>query len=501
MRLIVLWMLLSTTVMAGERRYALVIGANEGDAAEPPLLYAERDAVRVAEVLSDYGGVHPGDMVVLTNPDAARVRESLERIAARMGHEAAQNGTLFTFYYSGHADADELHLAGSRLPLAELKDAVEDTPADVRLVLLDACRAGAITRLKGAAPIAPFEISIDSGHAGTAIITASAFDEDAQESELLRGGIFTHHLIAGLQGAADGSGDLVVSLSEIYDYTSARTRMTTSRAPIVQHPSHRFDISGEGELALAWLSGVRRAGVLSLAEGGEYVLFSPKTSDVIFEFTVPDGGQMTVPAGDYLLRRRQPERVEQAEVTVSEGRTTVVSGGDLAPLPYGQTARRGVATAARPALGVLVGSSYGSSILQGTTSVPTAVGGVRLDRPELTAIGRARYGATGDQSMLDVDLAGFKLWDPDERVAIGAGARSGMIRLNDPQILNGGVWLWHFDVAPRIEFSPISRASIGLEGGAGAYLHRSEALGAVETGSLNAEVVFYLSADVSLFVF
>lgn len=505
MTLIYLWLLLSTAVMAAERRYALVIGANQGDAGEEPLRYAERDASRVSEVLTDYGGVHPGDLTLLTNPDAAMVAESLERISARMAREAADDETLFTFYYSGHADAEELHLAGTRLPLAELKDAVEAAPADVRLILLDACRAGAITRLKGAIPIAPFEISVDNSHSGMAIITASAFDEAAQESDQHKGGIFTHHLISGLQGAADDSGDHAVSLNEIYEYTSARTRMTTSRTPVVQHPSRNFDISGEGDLVLARLSGVRRAGVLTLEEGGEYVLFAPKDSDIIFEFTVSDGGQMTVPVGDYLLRRRQPDRIEQAPVSVRDGRTTTVSSGDLTALPYGQTARRGDSTLDRPAYGALVGTSYGSTVLHGIGNIPVFVGGVRMDRPELTVIGRARYGATSAQSMLDFDVAGFKLWDPTDRLALGAGARTGMVRLADENIVDGSVWLWHFDVAPRIEYAPISRASIGLEGGAGAYLHRAGALDSAtpdsSTAQFNAEVVFYISVDVSLFVF
>ena len=72
-----------------------------------------------------------------------------------------------------------------------------------------------LTRVKGGhgAPLrdsdrrAPFE-------QGLALLTSSAANEDAQESDALKGSFFTHHFVSALLGAADADGDGKVTLEE-----------------------------------------------------------------------------------------------------------------------------------------------------------------------------------------------------------------------------------------------------------------------------------------------
>ena len=179
---------------------------------------------------------------MLRRADRRRVLEALESLgrhiaADRAADPAAQ--TLLVVYYSGHADAEALHLGGSRLSFGELTDAVEAMPVDVRVLVVDACRSGGLTRVKGATPAEPFAISTEDRLAatGTAIITSSSAGEDAQESDDLGGGVFTHHWVAGLLGAADTSDDGAVTLTEAYRYAYAQTLRSTSLQPVVQHPT------------------------------------------------------------------------------------------------------------------------------------------------------------------------------------------------------------------------------------------------------------------------
>jgi hypothetical protein len=495
-----LWLLLSTAVLAAERRYALVIGADRGDVSDEVLRYAEQDAARFAGLLTDLAGVQPGDLILLRDPDAEQVRKNLDLIGHRMASEAGDDETMLFFYYSGHADAIDLHLAGTRLPLAELKAAVEDSPADVRLVLLDACRAGAITRLKGARPAEPFDIHIEDALDGMAILTSSSGNEDAQESEQLQGGIFTHHLVAGLQGAADTSGDHQVTLSEAYRYARARTIMTTSRAPVVQHPSYDYDIRGEGDLVLTRLQDTRRAGTLYLQQGGDYVLFDPRGSNVVIEFSVDDGGSIVVPGGEYLLRRRSPDRVDQGTIRVSEGSTTTVRGSDLDPLPTARLASRGDNQEDANRIGVVLTSGYGSSLFMGDAASASFGGGLRLDHQSLTTIARVRYSSGSEQALVDLDLAAFRLWAPTDRISLGAGGRVGAARLEGVEQV---AWIGHFDLVPRAELGLTQRTRLGLEAGAGAYLHRAGALEIepAPEANIGAEVVLYIALDISVFAF
>ena len=50
------------------------------------------------------------------------------------------------------------------------------------------------------------------------MITSSAAREAALESAEIEASFFSHHLISGLRGAADTSGDGLVTLAEAYQY-------------------------------------------------------------------------------------------------------------------------------------------------------------------------------------------------------------------------------------------------------------------------------------------
>ena len=92
-------------------RYAVVIGNNEGAADETSLRYAERDATRVHEVLRTLGWFHEENTVVLLGSNRETIQRVLISINARI--RSASRGAdqaVLLVYYSGHADADALHV-------------------------------------------------------------------------------------------------------------------------------------------------------------------------------------------------------------------------------------------------------------------------------------------------------------------------------------------------------------------------------------------------------
>lgn len=503
--------LLALSAHAEERRYALVVGNNRGDADEVALQYASRDASRVAEVLQQLGGVSAADVVLLHNPDASQLRQVFDRLDQRIAAERGPDDRSVLFiYYSGHADADALHMSGTRMPLAELKDRTEAASADARLLVIDACRAGAITRAKGATPIAPFEIDLgeeESTSEGFAIITAAAPGEDAQESDRLQGGVFTHHFISGLQGAADASGDHVVSLREAFEYSRSRTTVATSQAPIVQHPRFKWDMSGGEDLPLTRLDGARRTGQLVLGLGGEYIVFEPRATRIVAEFEVDRGGTLVLPEGRYVLRRRTPSRVYQADIRIDEGDVTRVEDSLLQQLPYGQTARRGGAAERHVALSVTGGAIGIGPLRDGMGRTLGGVGGLRLDTPYLTADLRGRYSLasgsndylTVDQRGLAIDAGAYRLWDV-ARLAGGAGLRVGAERLDQTFTTDGvapdrTTYALYASPIVRGEVALTPRVSLGVEGGLSAYIlpytDEQSSLTAVPYAAMDLSVVAF----------
>ncbi|HEX7479940.1 MAG TPA: caspase family protein, partial [Polyangiales bacterium] len=170
-----------SVAQAHVERFAVLVANDQGASDEAQLRYAESDASRMYDVLRDLGDFAPVNMVLLRNEHADTVRSTLiavnERIREAMSLPDTQ--VVLLVYYSGHADAESLHLGGTKLAIRELTQLVRGSAASFRLVVLDACRSGALTRLKGGHIVAPFALGEDAALAGdgVAFLTASSANE------------------------------------------------------------------------------------------------------------------------------------------------------------------------------------------------------------------------------------------------------------------------------------------------------------------------------------
>ncbi|MCP3142791.1 caspase family protein [Pyxidicoccus xibeiensis] len=323
----------ATEVGAGPRRFALVVGNNRGTAANVPLRYAERDALAVLGVLREVGGLRREDGLVVLGSDADAVRDALARFERYLRAQARQGDQLFV-YVSSHADAGELHLSGTRLPLHEVVRFLEAAPVSVALLVVDSCQSGEAARLKGLKPIPGVLVNLERQElSGRVIITASAADESAQESDALAGSVFTHHLVAALRGAADVSGDGRVTLAEAYTYSYARTVESSllSRAG-TQHPSFRFDLQGKGDLVLS--SPARATSLLTLAieEPGDWTVSTLSGEPVLGHVRKGAGATtLALPAGGYILTTRSEHTAMEARVQVPDAGRAELTRSQLRP--------------------------------------------------------------------------------------------------------------------------------------------------------------------------
>lgn len=312
-------LLSASLALAGTVRHALVVGANDGGGVLPPLKYAETDAERMASLLTELGEFDEELVTVLYQPTEAELRAALAHHAA-VAEE--WDDDLFTFYYSGHADAVGLRLGDERYHFEALKHDLRAIPSTVRLGVLDACRSGTITRLKGAQVAESILGADDAVAEGEAWLTASADDELAQESESLRGGFYTHYLMSGMRGAADLSGDGVVELYELHQYTYDRVVESTGRTGAgSQHPRLTSQLTTGTGVAL---TDVRRASaqlVLSTGDAGLVAVFRMPDRAELAEFTKTADREMVlaVPPGSYLVRRRFQESTYEARFGLADG--------------------------------------------------------------------------------------------------------------------------------------------------------------------------------------
>jgi hypothetical protein len=310
-------------------RFAVVVGANDASPGRERLRFAHDDARAVAEVLGRTGAFPPGQVRVLLDPEPDTLLKALEdglAAAARAGE-----GSLLVFYYSGHADGEALYPAGKPLLLSALRSRIERPRTTALVGIIDACRGGAWTRAKGVAREAPLEIAspLELATEGSALLSSSSGAESAHESEALSGSFFTHHLVAGLSGAADANGDGEVTLGEVFAYAKELTvRDSSLQAEAPQHPSFLLNLRGRTDLPLAHVGA--DAPLELRQDDGPLQLVQLSTGLLLAE--LPQGKRamrLAVAPGRYVIRTKGAEGIRAKEVEVGSGGGVVVDEASL----------------------------------------------------------------------------------------------------------------------------------------------------------------------------
>jgi hypothetical protein len=346
-------------------RVAILIANDRGGAGDQPLRYAESDAGRLGRVLTRLGGFAAEATILVRGRTAGEIRRAFAEARRQL---AAQPGQHLAFiYYSGHADGEALHIGDELLALAELKAMTMALPAAARVVVVDACQAGALTRVKGgnlgltfAAPAEP------TPPRGLAILASNSAGELAQESDEIGGAFFTHYLLAALAGAADADRDGRVSLAEAFDFSSQRTFAATIRtAAGPQHPTFRFDLTGERDIVLTRPAAQGTGfGRLVLDRPGWYFLRRGGDHSVT-EIVSQGRDELALEPGRYEIAKRLHDRLELADLDLNAGEDPIaLSAAPTRSIAYGRVVRKGAVRQ----------SAYGLAFIGGARSDVASVG-------------------------------------------------------------------------------------------------------------------------------
>lgn len=346
------------------RRFALVVGANDGGRERVTLRYAASDARSVASVLAQLGGVAPRDLMAIEEPKPADIGRAIDELSKKLTAARDSAGRLeVIFYYSGHSDENGLLLGQERYTYDELRRRLDALPAEVRLAIVDACASGALTRSKGGVSRPPFLVDASNQLKGHAFLTSASIDEAAQESERLKASVFTHALVSGLRGAADTSRDGRVTLAEAYQFafneTLARTASTRSGP---QRPAFDIQLVGTGEMVLTDVRIATSQLELDAALSGRVFVLNA-TGGLVVEVAKAAGAplQLGVEAGSYrVLVDDGKGGLGQTTLALAEKQTATVTSAQLLPAVKEALVARG--DEPRPHLPVDVAFAYPLSI-------------------------------------------------------------------------------------------------------------------------------------------
>ncbi|MFP4680710.1 MAG: caspase domain-containing protein [Chitinispirillaceae bacterium] len=288
--------ILCFTFSFGGTRHAVLVGCNKGGHDLENLRYAEKDAKRFGSVLRKTGDFPSGQVKVLLHPDREAFWKEMKRVSRKVKNESDRKNSHFLFYFSGHSDGESLLLGDEKVSLYRVKKFLDSCGAGVRIGIFDACHSGAVIAFKGGRSSGPLYFRQSEKVKGQVIIASAAAHQQAQESETLKGSIFTHHWLNGLNGSADYSGDRHITLHEAYQYAYRKTVETSAlTGGGLQHPSYNFNIHGEGDICLTNLSQSRIEGILfDRTSEGTFLILSSDYNDVFADFTKKSGQEFFI---------------------------------------------------------------------------------------------------------------------------------------------------------------------------------------------------------------
>lgn len=325
-----------------ERRVAVIIGNDRGLSDEVPLRYAGTDALKMQRALEDLGGFESSDIHTLIGSKA----DGLRSLLASLSRDSETPPSLLFFYYSGHGSGTHLHMDGTKLPVEELQRAIYQLKRRISVVLVDSCKSGVFTRAKGARPGPAYDIQMlqDPKTQGSIVITSSAEDEVSQESDKLEGSFFTHNWVRGLYGPADTNRDGLVSLEEAYQFAHYATiEQTIASRGGVQHPSYRFELSGQGNVVMSNLAKSTASVRVNPDRAGTYFVLDGAKQLVLTELVRTSDGFATLrlPPGNYRIRKREPHRFLVTDVEIAAGQNITLNDADMESVAYENRAKKG----------------------------------------------------------------------------------------------------------------------------------------------------------------
>lgn len=340
---------LGATAEAGPmRRFAVLLGNNQGGEQTEPLRYAEADAQKLQAVLQEIGGYDKADIVTLLGADAGRARLALDALEGQLRvARGAELTTSLLIYYSGHARLGALRLGDSQLAMAEVRQRLKDSAADIKIGIIDACESGAITRTKGGRRGPSFLFDGDDREAtrGLILISSSSDNEASQESDEIGGSFFTHYLTSGLRGDADDSKDRKVTLGEVYKYTYNRTvTVTASTRSGTQHPTYSYDLHGQGDIVLTDLSKGRTGLYFDAPLQGRFLVFDLGREHIAAEINKAEGQarRIALPPGQYAIKKRMSDHLRMTRFELVDRQMYAVNDAAMERVAFEDDYAKGV---------------------------------------------------------------------------------------------------------------------------------------------------------------
>jgi serine/threonine protein kinase len=263
---------------------AVLIGIGAYQHAEQvwPLRYAARDAEAMAGVLSDPEVCSFPARKVKLLTDQSASRDAVAHHLSKWLPEQARGAEIVVIYFAGHGmihrigqrdegyllpnDADPDDVVTRGVLMTDLARWIDVIDAGTVVVCLDCCHAAKILprgvssseSLGRDMRIRPTMLQELTGR-GRYLIASCDDDQVSLEAEAWGHGLFTYHLLDGLQGAGDRDGDGRIGVAELFEHVAEAVERDARAMGTIQKPwSCSIGAGGVYLAAPQWKGGERR---------------------------------------------------------------------------------------------------------------------------------------------------------------------------------------------------------------------------------------------------
>lgn len=232
------------------RRLALIVGVSDYADSTLDLEYADDDAQALYDLITSEqlgpARFRPQDVMLLLDREATATRINT---GLRQFLQKAREDDFVVFFFAGHGvpdpnrlqdlylmphDSEADNVAGTGILMRHVREAIASIRARDVLILTDACHSAGMAGTGGVRNLTvnpihqEFLERMRHSSGGLAILTASEAAQSSYEFDQRGHGVFTYHLLRGLQGAADEDGDDIVALGELMEFVRTAVKNETS---------------------------------------------------------------------------------------------------------------------------------------------------------------------------------------------------------------------------------------------------------------------------------
>jgi len=226
-------------------KYGLIIGNTEYiDPGLAQLSAPGKDTEDFARILKDKDLCAFDEVKILLNQLSSSVIEAVDEF-----FDQKKPDDMLVLYFSGHGVRDEMgslflavkntirsRLRSTAIRSDYIREAMDQSRSKRQILILDCCNSGAFPQGTKAEVGGTMGMTRAFQGYGRFVLTASDATQFAWEGDKVIGqtenSLFTHFLVKGLEGEADGDGDGKITVDELYDYAYDQiSRVTPKQTP------------------------------------------------------------------------------------------------------------------------------------------------------------------------------------------------------------------------------------------------------------------------------